>query len=286
MMNNLLSSKYPIICASMNSVYSYSFFEECYRCGIMIGVFYATIPRRDLQKFCQTRNNNNLVLSITIKNILDKQIINDILDNNIKFVEVVVGPRGPDGYQHDPIIYAGLKLLNSSGIKIIFKRHIVYNELTDAVVIKGNEAASRGSETPLADLINTTRKKYNQVQIIASGGIYSGEQVKHYLESGAAAVAVGTLFAASKESPLSIAAKQQIIKSNSTNLEALNTKFSKNMQSLVFSKFEDDDGNFTKGLQAGISGGRKGHIYAGTAIDHITEIKPMKSIVEELVRFL
>lgn len=282
MMNNLLSSKYPVICAAMNRmIYGYSFLDACYQTGIMIGVFYPTISRRDLQKFCRAYDSNNLIMAIDAINIVNKQVVNDILNNNIKFIEVV-----SRDYVHDPIVYAGLKFLKNAGVKIIFKRNILYTDLSDAVVIKGNEAASRRSNYSLDKLLDITKKEHDQVQIIASGGIYSGEQVKHYLESGAAAVAVGTLFAASDESPLSIAAKQQIIKSNSTNVEAINTKFGKNMQSLVFSKFEDDDGNFSKGLQAGISSGRKGYVYAGKAIDHITEIRPMKSIVEELVRFL
>ena len=278
MMNNLLSSKYPIICAAMNCMtYSYSFLDACYQTGIMIGVFYPTISQRDLQKFCRAYDNNNLIVAIDASDIVDKQVVNDILDNNIKFIEVVSG-----GYVHTPVVYTGLKFLKNAGVKIIFKRNILYTDLSDAVVVKGNEAASRRSNYSLDKLLEITKKEHAQMQIIASGGIYSGKQVKHYLESGAAAVAVGTLFAASEESPLSIAAKQQIINSDSSNLEVLGT----NQQSLVFSKFKNDNINLTRSLSAGISGGREGHVYAGKAIDHITEIKPMKSIVEELVRFL
>jgi hypothetical protein len=69
----------------------------------MIGVFYAAIPRRDLQRFCQNHNCNNLVISIPAESMLDNQVVSDILDNNIKFVEVVDGTSN-DGYVHNPII--------------------------------------------------------------------------------------------------------------------------------------------------------------------------------------
>ena len=56
-----------------------------------------------------------------------------------------------------------------------------------------------------------------------------------------------------------------------------------NQNGLVFSKVEQDVENNTIGLTRGIMTGKEGHVFAGAAIDHVSEIQPVAKIVEQLV---
>ena len=49
-------------------------------------------------------------------------------------------------------------------------------------------------------------------------------------------------------------------------------------------KYTDNDPNDTNSLILGINSlGEQGHLYAGSAIENIKEIKPLKQIMQELI---
>jgi NAD(P)H-dependent flavin oxidoreductase YrpB (nitropropane dioxygenase family) len=116
-----------------------------------------------------------------------------------------------------------------------------------------------------------------------SGGISRPRDVKKYLNMGCVAVAVGTLLAASEESCVSIETKKQMIQSTYENVVRLKNA---RQNALVFSETSTDDDNNTQSLIKGIASPNEGHIFAGKAINEITSIKPVKDIVEDLIRDL
>lgn len=92
-------------------------------------------------------------------------------------------------------------------------------------------------------------------------------------------VGIGSLFAATKESPISIATKLKIVKSTSTDLKRFNGL---NQQGLIFKELENDDENRTGSLKHGMADPTNGHIFIGSSIDNIKKILTVKELVKEL----
>jgi len=102
------------------------------------------------------------------------------------------------------------------------------------------------------------------------------------MNNGAEAVGIGTLFAISIESPLSLAVKQKLVNTNQNDISLLtDTK----QNCVVFSDSTDDnpDWNSTQELQKGIKGnGSEGLIYIGHGIANVNQILPVTDIVSYL----
>jgi NAD(P)H-dependent flavin oxidoreductase YrpB (nitropropane dioxygenase family) len=178
--------------------------------------------------------------------------------------------------------------------------------LFDGIVMKGKESGGL-SNGGVDDVVHSVYANWHSQRLltpnivcIPSGGIGTPDDVKRYIDAGAEAVMVGTLLAASIESPLSEAVKLKMVQAKSSDLSNKNTdlftekeiearsekgQIVSHQSALVFGKIADkDDRNANRSLRIGISGqGDRGHVYAGTAIDHVNEIKLVKDIVEYLV---
>jgi NAD(P)H-dependent flavin oxidoreductase YrpB (nitropropane dioxygenase family) len=115
--------------------------------------------------------------------------------------------------------------------------------------------------------------------VILSGGVYDKNDIDYYLSLGAIAVEVGTVFAASKESCLSDATKQSII---DKGLKDLRRFKSDNRLGLNIQDYNDSGFNHYGSLLKGIKDPTKGHIYAGEAVERITEILSVAEIMKRL----
>jgi len=124
---------------------------------------------------------------------------------------------------------------------------------------------------------------------IPHGGIGTPTQVREYIDAGASAVAIGTVFAACVESPLSMEVKQKMVEASGVtriNAQHKNAKIEQN--ALVFETSSvvhpDDDSNHSGALYSGIHGdGSQGLIMAGHAIKYIDRIRTVKETMEYLV---
>ena len=104
------------------------------------------------------------------------------------------------------------------------------------------------------------------------------------ITQGAAGVGIGTLFAASVESPLSDEAKRKFIATTVQDIVELKDT---NQNAIVLGKLPGpiktgEDWNRGESLQTGIRTGLTGHIYAGHGVEHVTDILPVKEIVRYL----
>jgi hypothetical protein len=150
------------------------------------------------------------------------------------------------------------------------------------VIFKGNEGAGRTDPEAgsLEDNFSRIRQMRPEVDIIPSGGIATAAQVRYYLDRGALAVGIGTLFAAAEESCISVDTKRKMIEATADSLERIG-KF--HHQGLVFSRLAADDANNTRSLELGISHANVGAVFAGKGIVHVKEILPVRAIVAMLV---
>jgi len=96
----------------------------------------------------------------------------------------------------------------------------------DALMVTGHEAAAHGGDVTSFVLIPSISEKVS-VPIIAAGGVADGRGLLAALCLGADAVAMGSRFAVSKESPLPENIKQAIIQRSETD-----TIYSKNFDGL------------------------------------------------------
>ncbi len=143
----------------------------------------------------------------------------------------------------------------------------------DYLMFKTPKAAGGGGNANNLTLPNTKQP------VILSGGVYDKTDVDYYLSLGAIAVEVGTVFAASKESCLSDATKQSII---DKGLKDLGKFTSDNRQGLNIQDHDDKGFNHMHSLLKGINDPTQGHIYAGEAVERITEILPIADIMKRL----
>ena len=279
--SKFFNCQYPILAVAMNRVSDIDFAIETSKAGAYasVSLFNYLIDannidfqwfKNDLDKFQTEFGHCNFVLSLDSKN-LNLPTSKLIKHYNISHLEIIL-----DGSIDTNIIND----LKSSGIKILIKvtnlLNIKLKSYVDALILKGSESAGTVGGLSLIDQVKLCKILFPSIPIIASGGIGNNTRVKELLNMGVAAVGIGTLFAATKESCLSDEAKQRLIKMKNVS------KIGK-QNAIVFSEMPNDDENHTKGLIAGIKTGMKGHIFAGQGIANIEEILPIKSVIDKLM---
>lgn len=297
----VFNCRYPIVALAMNKVSNLALACAVREAGAVpsISVFnYVNPPtfdieqfRQDVEYYCSQFGDGNLIISLDSKMLAQQDIFKVIIDNNIKAIE----------YIHEPSVSAdvrdscrlALKALKNSGT-LIFLKLLLGNEPNnamlmhfDGIIFKGAEGAGRVNQNSIT--LEQALEKYlvdlpGKI-LIPAGGIGTSTQVKDYINRGASAVGIGTLFAACQESPISEETKQAMVKATHNSINSIERSGQSGREcqnALVFSKFDKDDDNNTKGLIAGIKNPTQGHVFAGRAIDNITEILPVHTIVQRL----
>lgn len=282
---NSLGSKYPIVAMAMNQVSDIKLALAVRHAGAipsLSGFNYSNIDQleSDFKTYQQQFNDGLLLFSTSVNRLMDLEILNLVLQYKIQMVELIYDP------EHDLVTVDQkdnlFSILTQHNIKI-FTKCLGGSDIVSGitgVVLKGNEGAGRG-RYPTSKLFEHIQLKFPHLLIIVSGGVSNADQVKYYIDRGAIAVGVGTLISACQESKISVETKRKMIESSTSNL----TRFpdQAGQQALVFDEYNNDDANHTHSLSAGITDPSSGHVFAGTAIDSITEILPVDAIIKSLV---
>ena len=238
----------------------------------------------ELAEFVNLTGTCNLVLAVAPEDLFDYTFVKLINHYCISHVELLGNEIDSSVHYYDSRFELGMKYIKKT-TKVLRRTlgKVIDDSWSDAICIKGKDSAGFAGQVSVSDLFDqhcVTASK----NLIPYGGIGSPAQVKQYMDRGASAVAVGTLFAASKESCLSQETKLAMCAADSSQL----TQFATTEQNaLVLGKLESPrhDWNHEHDLANGIAG-RGGLIYAGTAIDHVTSIRTVKEVVEYLVKDL
>lgn len=316
MHENFFNSRYPILEACMNGGSSLDLALACWDAGVFPSLFCQywaeegdnrySIIEETLKKFKKITGSCDIVLALDEKDLFDIKMINVIKDSKISHLEIFAkNIKNINEYQHLFNIFGKkyeeqlLKILKKlHPIKFIWRvtniplkeknfYHIPLHQENFAYGLKGSDSAGVNGKHTTMELF-LTYKKINPyaATLIPYGGIGTPKQVNEYISGGAIAVSIGTLFASSKESPLSLETKKIMVNSDKNNVIKLENT---DQNSLVIGDIEDvyqDNSawNRTESLKKGLYGdGKQGHIYVGSAVEHITEIKSVKEIVEYLV---
>lgn len=251
-----------------------------------------------LLEFKKITGNCDVVLGLSYGELDDAKTMKLIVDYQVSHVElfsVVDQTRFyqpmRDKYQklYEPWFAKKLKIYSS--IRFM-ERCRQLNSLTPgtAICLHGSDGAGgTNTEFTTQQMFDQQRQLTPDAVVIPYGGVGTPEQIAYYLGAGADAVAVGTLFAACAESPLSEATKHAMI-SASTNSVIRMPDSNQNMLPLsalntVIESKSQSGANRDRSLHTGIYGnGSEGHIYAGYGIQHVDRIRTAKQTVEYLLK--
>lgn len=247
------------------------------------------LVEKQLDEFSKHTGNCNLILALPPK-FFTSDIIELVLKYKVSHIELL---ENIESKHIAPIL-----LLKKFGIKVILKMVYFSKEtltiggtnqdaipLFDAIDIKSSDGASRVFDTneTLIQRYKKIRLKYPKMPIIVTGGISTSAEIKQYLDAGAAAVGLGTVFALSEESCISHEKKLSLI--NMSYGDVTKVKAGPMYQNaIVFTPTPDTDYNNSVGLVVGRDSADKGLIFVGKGIDNVNAIKPVAQIVEELTK--
>ena len=272
--------EHPIVCAAMTCVSDVNLAIACAKAGVVPSL--STAPGRDkiptLQKtvgeFYREMGHCKLVLGLI------KPVFGTLEDFENLVIELVRKYKiSHVEYVEMKYSFEFVKKLNDLGCKVMVKhaQPSLLRVKCDAITLKGNEAAGYSSTLPLKEVFMEQINKTN-VPIIASGGISTKEHIDFYINNGAIAVSIGTLFAASLESRIAEATKLEMIRRTSDDISYLaDTPF----RGIIYRN--EPDGS-SHALERAVQGNfNSGHIFVGTGIDQVKEILPVQEIVNRLL---
>ena len=295
---NLLGSKYPIIAMAMNKVSDVNLAIAVRKAGAIpslsiFNYFSAvdhisdSILRSALCRYKSATGDCNILLSISEAELIDKRFQKVIIEEQVRLIELIPNSldEAPFSQFHRDQLTLAIDEIRSNGTLVFVKVLAIEDVMDDidGVILKGSEGAGRGT-TNLEILFEKVRNKFIDLPIIVSGGIGTSAQVKWFIDNGALAVGIGTLFAASLESRVSYETKLKMVEATADSITKLGTGAVQN--ALIFSSTENDSFNNTKGLIAGIKSPNTGHVFVGTGVDQITGILPVEEIIQNLVKEL
>ena len=282
------------MCAVMNQVSDLNLALAVHSAGAMPSLMVAGDNRVDriniaLSEFVKCTGRANIVLHLDYSDLVNVEIVKLIRQHRVSHVELfgaldASGMTTQQEFDHvmsSSLYQNGLKFVQSTA-KIII-RVLTPSQATNvnAYALKGSDSAGFGGKLSVSELFDQQQTLTPDMPLITYGGVGTAKQVADYIRRGAAGVAVGTLFAASKESCLADTTKQKMIMASAESL----TKFSTSQQALILGDqhqaLTDSTPNRQTSLEAGIAG-QGGLIYAGTAIDHVTHIRTAQEVVDYL----
>ncbi len=207
----------------------------------------------------------------------------------------------------------GAKVLCFASTESIAQRMIDYG--TDALILEGSEAGGHIGHVSTVVLLQQVLFKFPGIPIFVAGGIATGKMMAHLFLMGASGVQMGTIFAMAEESPAHQEFKNRFKKARAREafatpqydsalpvvaVRALKNKGTREFGQLqldllqkmkegalsrVEAQFEVEKfwiGALRKAVQDGDVD--FGSLMAGQSVGLINEIKPVKKIIQDLVR--
>ncbi|MBN1390882.1 MAG: nitronate monooxygenase [Candidatus Thermoplasmatota archaeon] len=199
---------------------------------------YATANKRGLQREIRiARRNTNGLIGVNIMMALSDYdaMMRISIDEGVDFIFIGAGLllRLPEMVKIEDIRSSKTKIVpiisSPKGVSVMFKYWSrFYDHVPDAVVVEGPMAGGHlGFTTEMLDdpayalenlvpqvieEVNPYRERYSKsIPVIAAGGIYTGADIKKYLDMGAEGVQMATRFVATHECDASIKFKQMYI---------------------------------------------------------------------------
>ncbi len=208
---------------------------------------------------------------------------------------------------------SGAKVMCFASTESIASRMIEYG--TDALILEGSEAGGHIGHVSTIVLIQEVLFRFDRVPVFVAGGVATGRMIAHLLLMGAAGVQMGTIFAMSEECRAHSAFKERFLRARSreamatpeydSSLPVVSVRAIKNKGTEDFGRLQLEllkkikageisrvdaqyqvEKYWVGALRRAVEEGDvdRGSLMAGQCVGLIDEVRPVKVIVEELVR--
>lgn len=292
----LLGIKYPVFQGAMAQIARYelaSAVSNAGGLGILASGGMSPEELREQIKKCKEQTTKPFAVNLMLMMPNINEIIDVVIEEGVKIVTTGAGtPR------------KFMPRLTEAGVKVIpvipsVKAAKKMEELgCVAVVVEGMEAGGHvGTSTTMALLPQVT--KAVNIPVIAAGGIADGRGVAAAFCLGASGVQMGTVFLATHECPISIEYKNLIVEADDTSTTLTGMKFGapvrgiKNELTKRYHELEAQSSTLMELEELTLGSLRKavydgdvenGSVMSGQIAGLVTEIRPVKNIIEDVVK--
>ncbi|MGA1873573.1 MAG: NAD(P)H-dependent flavin oxidoreductase [Thermoplasmatota archaeon] len=206
---------------------------------------YAEANKRSLQReIRKARRNSDGLIGVNIMMALSDYdaLIKTSIEEGVDFIFIGAGLllRLPDTLKIEEITGSETKIVpvisSAKGVSVMFKYWArFYDHVPDAVVVEGPMAGGHLGFTKemlddptyalenlvpeVIEVVLPYRESYKKgIPVIAAGGVYTGQDIKKFLDLGAEGVQMATRFVATHECDASIKFKQMYINSRKEDI--------------------------------------------------------------------
>ncbi len=295
-LNELLGTEFPIIQGGMANIATGSFAAACSNAGALglIGVGGMTPDTlREEIRICRSKTDKPFGVNIMLMHPQVDEISDIVVEEGIR---VVTTGAGNPGKYMEKWKAAGIMVLPVVAAPILAKH--LEGIGTDAVIAEGSESGGHIGEMSTMTLVPQTVDTVS-IPVVAAGGIADNRQVKAAFALGACGIQVGTCLLASEECPIHENYKQAVIKAKGTDaivtgrIGGVPVRILKNKMSREYIRQEkagasvEELEKYTLGsLRRAVFDGdtQTGSLMAGQSCGQVKEIRPLRTIFEELMR--
>lgn len=293
---DLLGIKYPIFQGAMAQIARHELVSAVSNAGALGILASGGVSPEELRKEiqqCKELTDKPFAVNLMLMMPNIDKIIDVVIEEGVKIVTTGAGtPR------------KFMPRLKEAGIKVIpvipsVKAAVKMEELgCDAVVVEGMEAGGHvGTSTTMALLPQVTSAV--KIPVVAAGGIADGRGMAAAYCLGASGVQMGTVFLASEECPVTDAYKNMILEAVDTSTTLTGEKFGapvrgiKNELTKRYNELEEQSSTLMEleeltlgSLKRAVYDGdvENGSVMAGQIAGLVTEIRPVKNIVEAVIK--
>lgn len=295
-LNELLNIKYPIIQGGMANIATGEFAAAMSNAGglglIGAGGMNVETLKENIHR-CKELTNQPFGVNIMLMHPQAKEMAQLVIDEK---VEIITTGAGNPGIYMKAWKEAGIKVLPVVPSVALAKR--MEKAGADAVIVEGCEAGGHIGEMTTMALVPQVVDAVD-IPVVAAGGIASGRQLLAAFALGACGVQIGTILLGSQECPIHDNYKQAILKAKDTStivtgrINGTPVRILKNKMAKEYVKKEKAGASmeelevYTLGsLRKAVFDGNvsEGSLMAGQVAGMVHEIKPIKEILERLIR--
>lgn len=295
-LNELLNIKYPLIQGGMANIATGEFAASVSNAGALGLIGAGGMDTATLKKnieICRSLTDKPFGVNIMLMNPCADEMAQLVIDEHIAVV--TTGAGNPSKYV-EAWKAAGIKVLPVVPSVALAKR--LERSGVDALIVEGTEAGGHIGELTTMSLVPQVIQAVS-LPVIAAGGIASGRQMLAAVALGACGVQVGTCLLASEECPIHQNYKEAIIKAKDTEtivtgrINGTPVRSLKNKMVKEYVKKEKEGATmeelevYTLGsLRKAVLDGDvvNGSLMAGQVAGMITEILPVKTIIERMFK--
>ncbi|NMB26644.1 MAG: enoyl-[acyl-carrier-protein] reductase FabK [Tissierellia bacterium] len=295
-LDKILGIEYPIIQGGMAHISDGKFAAKVSEAGALGVIGSGSMNGEELKKqiqICKSLTRKPFGVNLLLLNPHIDQMAEIVIEEKVPVI--TTGAGSPSKYI-DSWHKANIKIFPVVPNPTLAMRMEKYG--VDGVIVEGNEAGGHIGDMTSMTLIPQTKDRVS-IPIIAAGGIASGRQMLAAKVLGATGVQIGTLFLSSTECPIHEEYKNLLIKSKYNNITIIgNTtglpmRLIKNNMVRDYIKEEKQGKDkmelekYTLGaLKLAVELGdlKKGSFMAGLTLTQIEDIKPIKEIIEGLMK--